>query len=245
MIDTEKPAGEITNFANTMSAQMAGMGAEEYRSNHEKALKILDKIEKAVNKAKVNTIDDYSELMKLKSLLSSLYCYTFNNEYPEFDRVAELEAKLGKKLYKLARGYKRIKDRETRAVAKYFVTCWRHYYINEDLGKMADRLLASDNLFIDKRGNYLVTGMHYAVGDNVFGVSWDNKRLYRRYVKVCAIQAFYIKYRIQNYLKVNNVYAPPLDEELYEKTSVDNDSKYSARVYLTRAELQIIRKNYD
>ncbi len=198
----------------------------------------------AVNKAKVNTIEDYRELMKLKSLLSSLYCYTFNNQYPEFDRVAELEAKLGKKLYKLARGYNRVKDKETRAVAKYFITCWQHYYSYEDPGKMADRLLESGNLFIDKRGNYLVTGLHYAVGDNVFGVSWDSDREYRLYVKTCAVQAFYIKSRIQKYLKANNVNAPPLDEELYEKTSTGTDSKYSARVYLTRVEHMIIRKNY-
>ncbi len=45
MIDTEKPAGEITSFANTISAQMAGVDPEEYRKNHEKALKVLDKFE--------------------------------------------------------------------------------------------------------------------------------------------------------------------------------------------------------
>ncbi|HDL14853.1 MAG TPA: hypothetical protein ENH28_01635 [Euryarchaeota archaeon] len=244
MIDTEKPIREVTSFANMMSAKMAGTKVEDYRSNHDKALRVLDEIEKAVNKAKVNTIDDYRELMKLKSLLSSLYCYTFNNQYPEFDRVAELEAKLGKKLYKLARGYKRIKDKETRAVAKYFITCWQHYYIDEDLDKMSDRLLESGNLFLDKRGNYLVTGLHYAVGDNVFGVSWDSNREYRLYVKTCAIQAFYIKSRIQKYLKANNVNAPSLDEELYKKTHTETDSKYSARVYLTRVEHRIIRSKF-
>ena len=244
MIDTEKSRGEVTSFVNMMSAKMVGMKVEDYHSNHDKALRVLDKIEKAVNKAKVNTIEDYKELMKLKSLLSSLYCYTFNNQYPEFDRVAKLEVKLGMKLYKLARGYKRIKDKETRVVAKYFITCWRPYYIDEDLGKMTSRLLESGNLFIDKRGTYFITGLHYAVGDNVFGVSRRNGREYRLYVKTCAIQAFYIKSRIQKYLKANNVNAPSLDEELYKKTHTETDSKYSARVYLTRVEHRIIRSKF-
>jgi hypothetical protein len=114
--------GEIAGFVNDLSAQMAGMKTDDHCRAHNDALRQLDRMREAVAQTEVASIEDYKEAMKLKSAISSLFCYAFNNNLPEWEEVCDLEGELGKKLYGFARTYDRIKDKETRAVAKYFIT---------------------------------------------------------------------------------------------------------------------------
>ena len=231
------------NFANKLSAAVQKETIEDYMKNHEEGLRRIEELKAIANKLKVNTIADYKAGMTIKGILSSLYCYAFNND-KNWKEVGNIENIVGNKLYKFAKNYQKIRDRRIRAIAKYLITNWRHYYAREDIDKMIKELLSKNRLFRDKNGNYLVTGLHYAVGDNTS--TYDrNGKLYRNYVKVCGIQAFYIKNRYKDYIEhyLKDIKIPELNEDIYEKTGT-GDGKYLARVYLTKEEHYIIRKNF-
>jgi len=232
------------NFINELSASLQKQSVDEYIKNHEIGLKRVDELRDIAEALKVDTIADYKAGIAIKSLLSSLFCYAFNNS-KDYKQVGKIESIVGDKLYRFARTYDRIKDNKTRAVAKYLITNWRYYYVNEDIEKMVGELLSKNKLFEDKEGTYLVTGLHYSVGDNTF--SSDRRgNWYRNYIKSCAIQAFYIKSRYQRYIVEHlrdKFSIPKLNEDIYTKVGV-GDGKYLARVYLTEREHQIIRKYF-
>ena len=115
---------EICAFINDLQARFLGVDTDTYVQTEESLLRELYSLQEAVRKLKVNTLEDYLEGMKLKSLLSSLFCYCFNNGKEEYQKVGAIEAELGKKLLKFARNYGRIKDKRLRAIAKYMITCF-------------------------------------------------------------------------------------------------------------------------
>ena len=229
----------MEEFANTLSARMLGTDVKTYIETHDSLSKetALARIEKMIEQVKVKTLADYKEAMKLKSVLSSLFCFTFNNNRPEWKRVAELESRLGKKLLKFARSYKRIKDKRLRAIAKYMITCWSYYFSNEDVDAIVDAVVQAEILY-QKDGQYLITGLHYAVGDNTFTVGRNGKQ-YRDYIETCALQAFYVNWRWQKILEARKVDAPPLPD-FYEPTCVAPNQKYCARVYLSEDQYRLI-----
>jgi len=235
----------VDSFVNRMGAHMTGMDKEEYVKFHEGAITNLEELKDMVARTKVKNIDDYQMAMKLKSALSSLFCYTFNNEKEEFDQVADLEQELGIKLAKFARGFARIKG-ETAHIVKYICNQPGWKYSRDDTTKIIKELLANNCLFKNKHGSFYATGLHLAVGDNVFGVSSSGKE-YRRYVKTCAIQAFSCNSHWQSVLETYDKSGtfpriPDLPDYYYE-TGV-GDHKHSARIYCGWKEKQTILSKY-
>ena len=230
----------VKNFGNSLSAQMAGESEEEYTQIREDALKELDEVEGAVKRTKVEDINSYNEAMKLKGVLSSLFCYTANSNKPEVDRVGDIECTLGTKLFKFANKHGKITDKAIKALAKYLITNLRHYYTLEDVDKIVECLRNAGVLY-QSEGSYLITGLHYSVGDNVFGVS-SNGSEYRLMQRSCALQAFYVNDHWMRLLSELKPDAPELPD-FYNKVGT-GDGKYLAKVYLTREEHGIVKREY-
>ena len=228
---------EICAFINDLQARFLGVDTDTYVQTEESLLRELYSLQEAVRKLKVNTLEDYLEGMKLKSLLSSLFCYCFNNGKEEYQKVGAIEAELGKKLLKFARNYGRIKDKRLRAIAKYMITCSGYYWVHEDVDTIIEAVKKAGILW-KKEGMYLITGLHYAVGDNSFTIGKDGRE-YRDYVETCAIQAFYVNSRWQKILSERGVEAPPLPD-FYEPTDVQPNMRYCARVYLSSQQFDLI-----
>ena len=225
------------NFGNSLSAFLEGEEEGDYVKTRDGALKQLDEVEGAVKRTKVEDINSYNEAMKLKGALSSLFCYTANSNKPEVDRVGDIECALGAKLFKFANKHKKINDKTVKALAKYAITNWQHYYTREDVTKIVERLKNADVLY-QSEGSYLITGLHYSVGDNVFGVS-SNGSEYRLMQRSCALQAFYVNDHWTRLLSELKPDAPELPN-FYNKVGT-GDGKYLAKVYLTREEHQTVR----
>ena len=225
----------MDSLMNELGAGMQKVDLEAYIKDHEKGLKHLDKIRELVKKVKVGTVEEYQKAMDLKSFISSLFCYAFNNN-KDYETVGKIESILGNKIYKFAAGHRRIKDKTVRAVAKYVITCWTRYYSGENEEKIL-KVLLENNLLFRSNEDYCVVGLHYAVGDNTFTIARDGGE-YRNYIKSCAIQAFYVKSRWERIIKRINPAIPDLPG-YYDKVAV-GDGKYRARVYLSDDEKGII-----
>jgi len=147
-----------------------------------------------------------------------------------------------KKLYRFAKNYGNASP-ELRPLVKYL--CWSRYYFGDEQ-KIADKLLKNSLLWKDSKGNYLVTGLHLAVGDNTFGISRRTGREYRLYVKSCAIQAFYVSSHWQEKITKmetsGKITVPLLDETLYSVESIGN-WKGAAKISISsRDEEYILRE---
>lgn len=234
---------QANDFINELSAKMGGFSNKgEYEKSNEYLLENLPKLEKLSKKVKVKTLENFNEVMKLKSLLSGLFCYAFNNDNKIWEEVSRIEGVVGKKLFKFANGYKKIKDKKLKAISKYVITGWRRYYNGEDTQKIIEELI-NNNILYKHDKHYFIVGLHYAVGDNVFGID-RNGNQYRQYVKSCGLQAFWVNdrwYGILQHAKVDDKISELPDH--YNKVSVA-DHKYSAKVYLTKEEKNIIAYEY-
>jgi len=166
-----------------------------------------------------------------------------------FEEVSTLENDLGQKIAKFARSYGRVRG-ELAHVVKYVChqAGWR--YRGDDTKKIARTLLKNNLLFREVDVNYskayYVTGLHLAVGDNVFGFSRYTGRQWRLYVKVCVIQAFSCnglwRKEFKRLEEEGIITVPPLPD-FYYKTEV-GDYKHAARVYLSQKEKNTIWNNY-
>lgn len=87
------------NFANKLSAQMLGITEQQYIEAHEDIISKVEEVEKFVDNFEVKNIEDYKEGLRVKSVLSSLSCYVFNNNKEEWEKFFDIEGKLGKKLH--------------------------------------------------------------------------------------------------------------------------------------------------
>jgi hypothetical protein len=228
----------VDNFVNELSAGMSKMTVEDYQNSHDNFLANLDKIEKIVNKAVVKTVEQFKEVMEYKELLSSLFCYTFNNKKPEFDRVSALEDVLGKKLYQFAFSFNKVSP-EIRHIAKYLL--WGRYFRSEDRQQiLTDALNAG---ILRKKGDYYyVIGMHLAVGDNTFSVSRRTGQQYRCYVKSCAIQAFSMPCQSVRQKTLDSLDIPEL-EDFYSTVSI-SDGKHCAKISLSKKDKKYISDKY-
>lgn len=234
------------NFIVELSAHMAGLSAEEYDASQNKILNKLDVIEQAVKKAKVVNLDDYKKYLGLKQHLSSLFCYLFNSRKKECERVATVEDEMGAKLYSFVKNYGKVSP-AIRPVIKYALSY--SYYLRENVEKMVRELQNAGHLWkIDEDGEttYYVTGLHLAVGDNVFNVSRITGRQYRQYVKTCGLQAFRLPSRWStaiSALEKNGMKVPLLDINLWCITGIGN-RKGCARISLSQKDRTYIINNY-
>lgn len=232
---------ETEDIVNQLSAGMSNSSVEDYKSDHNGLLAKLDNIEKLVNQAVVNTIEQYKQVMEWKGILSSLYCYTFNNDLPEFKRVSSLEDVLGKKLYKFAVSFRKLSP-TNRHIAKYLL--WNRMYRSENTTEILKD--ANNAGMLRKNGeNYFVIGMHLAVGDNVFSLSRRTGKQYRDYIKSCAIQAFPINLSYWNCSrkKILDTMDIPELEDYYMIVSI-RDGKHCAKISFNRKDNGFITDKY-
>ena len=238
---------EDKTFIDGLSAQMCKMEKDQYVQFHEKCITDYDQFSDMVQKVKVKSVEDYEKAMSLKSVLSSMYCYTFNHDKKEdFEKFSNLEGDLGKKLAKFARNFARVHG-ETASLVRYLCHQGGWSYRNENVKEIIRHLTANNCLFKNESGAFFVTGLHLAVGDNVFGVSRRTGRDYRLYVKTCVIQAFYVTghwhTRLENYESDELFPKIPILPPYYYKTGT-GDGKGSARVYLTYKDKECIQSKY-
>ena len=217
----------------------------------------LKRLENLIKKIDIESIEDYKEAYDFKKFLSSLFCYAFNSNSDKYKQIGAIEAQLGQKIARFVKKRFRIKDKVVKAAAKYAVTCWRCYYSTEDKEKIIKCLLENKLLYKKpyktRNGqieyDFLVTGLHYAVGDNTFSIGKDGKE-YRNYVSVCVPQAFYLNDRFHNFLVSKIKSDPqfldniPLLPEYYTPTLVEPNLKDAARIYLNREEKDIIWEHF-
>ena len=243
--ETKVKTDTASGFINGISASMQKETVDDYVSAHENAIANVDKLAELVKKANVTSIETYKSAFELKGLLSSLFCYTFNNKKDTFDNVSNLENELGHKIGTFAKNYGKA-SRDMRPAIKYLL--WNRRYTSTDYAKVANDLIKAGHLWKNNEGNYFVTGLHLAVGDNTFTYSRNTGKEYRNYVKVCAIQCFYVSSFWQDTLKVFEDKGiigsvPLIDETIYHRTSI-GDYKGSAKISFCYKDKQHILEHY-
>jgi len=174
----------IQSFTNRLSANMVGLSVPEYVHTCEDLILFLDKIKNRVEEATVDEMKSYKRALEIKSILSSLCCYCFNNN-KDWETVNKIENIIGDKLIKFAKTYKKITPNQ-RKLGKYIL--WRYSFVHENQKKIARDLLNADMLRKDENGNYYVIGILLSVGDNTFGISKNGKE-YRKFIPVCGFMA--------------------------------------------------------
>lgn len=197
------------DFATEMSAHMSGLDAGQYVETMNTCIDQLDSWEKHVNALKINSNDDFQKATQLKSILSSLSCYTFNSNLSQNDQVWALEHKLGKKILKWAKA--QSAPSEYNMMIRYIL--WNKFYLDDD--KLRKQILDAliDKGYIVKHqfkyGNevetkFVVTGIKCKVGDNVFTAD-KNGRYHRQYGNVCNLQCFELKFLDEAYVSTKDV----------------------------------------
>lgn len=226
------------NYANILSAGMGNVTEEEYVNQHDKVLSKIDTITQKANEVTVNTIEEFQDVMEFKGLVSSLWCYAFNNDKEDFEKVNKVEGILGRKLYKFATSYRKLSP-EIRPIAKYL--CWNKRFYREDIEKIIKE--AFDNDIIRKKdGRYFIIGFHLAVGDNTFSISNRTGQQYRNYVKSCALQAVYMSF-IDSRRPILEKF-PIKELEEYYNTVSTGDHKHCVKINFNRKDKSIIYDKY-
>jgi len=205
---------EPVDFAVSLSASMAGQSPEKYTSDREYALKQLEKLEEASIRLRVETPEDYNRGMQLKGVLSSLYCYAFNTKNKSFDKVAEIETRVGMKLAAYAK--KQTVKGDINLFARYMT--WGKWYTGDDeLRKYMLRVLAKHGILFRGEKHLFVGGLHRKVGDNVFTVDRMGRQ-HRTYRGSCALQAFPTSRRDDVDLASKAGLNPPMMPDYFEPT---------------------------
>lgn len=208
-----------TTFANELSAGMSNQTLSEYINGSNFVLDRLDLIAEKVKELNVTDEAGYDRAMNYKSGLSGLYCYTFNNNLPQFERVSELENEVGRKMAKWVKS--KLAPSDINLMIRYLL--WNRRYAGDMAIRRAivDRLIEEEYIgyvFDDGTPKLVVHGIYCKVGDNVF--SGRN----RCYVDVCCRQAFELH-------AVDEEYAKPLAKPLSDSFSITwmGDGKGRAR----------------
>jgi len=228
-------------FINDFTAKMNNTTTEQYKNNLNQFLEKIDVLENAVNIAVIKNFEDYKKCSELKAILSSLFCFSFNNKLPEFEKIAKIESSLGKKLLDFVKK-NTVKNSEIKTVVRYLL--WGKYYSQQSFSKIYE-VLKKHNLLRRQGDNLCVIGLHYKVGDNLFTVDY-NGREHRQYVSWAGFQAFYnksgqFKQFIIDTDKWNEI---PELEDIYEITGL-HDGKYAVRpIGLNKKERNLIQEKY-
>jgi len=236
-----------TDLINTICS--GNKDVEEYKDRHEEFLEQLDNVEKAIEKITVKSIEEYKEAIQLKSITNSMFCYAFNNKKDNDmqERIQKADHRLGKKILKFTKKYNKIKDKTLRSIAKYMVTCWKKYYPYEDKEKIVNHAL-ENNILRKKTDDesdhmlFYVVGLHYKVGNNTFKMDINGNE-YRTYMNEVTPQAFPVKHRFRKVLNKFKKEIPDLEDH-YKVTYVAPDRQYHAKIYLSKDEKRIIKKNF-
>ena len=245
-------APTIADIINDIAAAFEGyQSTGEYAKSHEKGIAKLADIEKRVAAVRVLTLEDYREASKLASAVSSLYCFAFNNQSPEFKRVAALDLELGKKLLRFAERFDQAKDGKIRALIKY--VCWNRWFMRHDASKIAQTLLQHSHLFSyysdngdsQKWKGHYVTGLHLQVGDNVFTPD-GRGRYHRCFNKSWSLQAFSVSetwHTLFDKMETNGEFVIPLLPNYYERVYFGG-GRHQARLMFTRRDQRYIEEGF-
>lgn len=244
---------EMKNFANTLSASMAGLDHESYVDRMIEDASLLAEFQKQVDKVcKIKiTPENFKDFRSLNGELTSLFCFMYNNNFSEEKRkeLGVIQKKLNQHMISAARKLSRNGcTPEVLPIVKYATGASR-YYRDENFEATMKLLLDAGLLYkkpyTDGDGNlqyqFVSTGMHLAVGDNTFGVSWRNGKQYRLYVNVIVPMCFPVS---QRYKKACNdmLSEIPVLPNCYEAFTIENDRKNCAKVSIPYKDRQVIQK---
>lgn len=195
---------------------------EAYSKELRNILQSLDEFEESVERLTIKNEADFKIAVVGKGVLCSLSCYTFNNKLPENDRVWKLEQTLAKKMERWTKS--QLADSEDSVLIRYILWNKRYFNDTEWRKKILDRLLEKGYIFIlpaDNEQKFVLTGIHYKVGDNTFTMDG-----YRRYHPVCMPQCFELIWDMDyGYLRTKDV---PIIQKEVSLTPMDG-LKGSAR----------------
>jgi len=227
----------MKNFGNELCAAMAKMGTGDYVAAHNNLAAKIDYLEHQANETTIDTMADYVKAYKLKGVVSSLYCYLVNNK-TDSDRASYIEGVLGNKLYKFVKHYHKLTP-DQRLFARY--ACWRTRFTSDNFVKVGTMLYKGGLLRVNDKGRYFVVGLHYAVGDNVFGVNRRTGQEHRLTVKTVNFQAFPISFQDSRKTFLDTLPVKTL-EPLYDETCFDNYKGCVKPISLPRKEWNKIRE---
>lgn len=203
------------DFGTQFGAHASGMTPEAYANEMKAAIGMLDRVEDVIERMKIKSADAFSQAYNLKGRLSSLSCYTFNNDLPENDRVWELEGKLAKKMSAWMKS--QLAKPDDNLLIRYILWNKRYYGDEERRKKILDALIEKGYIFTRPAGKYneqevVITGIYCKVGDNCFTVG-RNGRHTRQFVDVCVPQCFQILWDMdKEYLATKDI--PMLEKEV-------------------------------
>ncbi len=202
----------------------------DYIKDHKDALDALPGLEKAANQLIVNDLGDYQRGMKLFNVLNSLICYVWNNRIDDKE-TSKVYSIAWKKLYQFCKGYNVIKG-VIGSYGRYL--CWTRHYSHEEK-EVLYIINALQGHIWKKNGQYCLTGLHLATGDNTFTVSRQGGE-YRNYNKTLGLQAIWINSYWNEWLttfeKSNKIEIFELPD-YYETVSTGN-YKYAVKPTVSR-----------
>lgn len=206
-------------FADVLSAALNGKSVEGYQKDMQYLLDNLSLLEKMADSVQITDIQNYKDALKLKGMLSSLHCFSFNRKDDEVsNRALNAEHVIGRKMQKFVVKH-REKNSEVIALLRYVL--WTKYYRKHNTVAIVSRLRGEKRLY-KRDGVFYVTGLHSKIGNNVFTV--DNRRLY---IDCCHFMAMRVSEYWQQILTKSDTPIPELPEH-YDVFNVW-DGKYCVR----------------
>jgi len=123
-VDIRGKENSVQEFINNMSANMAGVSSQDYVSQEESMLGKLDKLDAIVKKYRIPVAKEgIVEGKAIKSAISSLSCYAFNNNKAGDirDRIYALEGEMGRKMATFCRSLTLKIPKEVKPVIRYIL----------------------------------------------------------------------------------------------------------------------------
>lgn len=234
-------ADDLKDFTTRMAAGLSGLSPEEYVRLMEECVKDLGRF---TPPKRLETEDDYRNAHKVKGLLCSLSCYTFNNKHPRNDEVWDLEAAWGALMARYNRRLL-IKNPEAKTIARYLL--WNRRYRDIAVEHFYKLLRNHGFLCRSVDGGCYVIGLVMKVGDNVFTVD-DRGRHYRQYRHTVGRQAFrawLIEDDLGKEAAKAFIATLPLLDETYYVTYIQDGKGCVRRIALRRSECHRILEMRD
>lgn len=240
------------DFILTLSSAISGMLPEEYATkmsdlSSEGDISELENFVNKLVKTKI-TPEIYMEyILPIASQLNSLWCFMFNMKLPKEkqDRISDVLSKLNNHRLTWSRKQSRQGcDKEIRPLVKYAINgLGRKYYRYFPTKPLVELLIEKGLIYKNPRltsdtTSFVVRGLHLAVGDNVFTVSYRGNH-YRNYVQYCAPEAFYLRNEFIAELKQMNTESLPELPPYFKLMSI-GDYKGCCKISLSYQEKNVI-----
>lgn len=204
--------------------------------------KSLIDLSRQLKKCRINDLITYKKSKELRNKLLLAIKWSMESSDDFWQKIIPVKDTLEKCLESFAKRYSKASPR-IKHLVRYLL--WNTHYSFDKPLEIANKLVKTGHL-LKSNDKYYVTGLHLAVGSDVFGVSATGGK-YRLTVSCCDIQAFCVNNRWNNLLKSfeeeNKLKVKKLDTKTYSKYKVGNEEG-NVMVSFTKEDKQFILKNY-